>query len=300
MNFDYGNILTRALKLTWKHKSFWLLLMIPVFISFMILAAIILPVIFLTENEESMTLIMVLWAGIVIFGFFASFIIGAVSMNAVTLGILRAERGEGSTALMDIVRDSFQYFKNAFGAILIIQLSVGTVFTVFFLCMAALTLVTMGIASICLQPIMLLLTPLSFLVGAVLYGSLVAVMDEGLGALDAVKRAVQVVRDHVWKFIVISLIAYFGSMIVSSIFTFPFMIPAMFGPALIESGVDITGNTFALIFIPFLCIFGVLMAFVSGVTGTFIAASMEISYLQLSRPVPEVIFAADAPKDATS
>ena len=247
-----------------------------------------------------MTLIMVLWAGIVIFGFLASFISGAVSMNAVTLGILRAERGEGSTALMDIVRDSFQYFKNAFGAILIIQLSVGTVFTVFFLCMAALTLVTMGIASICLQPIMLLLTPLSFLVGAVLYGSLVAVMDEGLGALDAVKRAVQVVRDHVWKFIVISLIAYFGSMIVSSIFTFPFMIPAMFGPALIESGVDITGNTFALIFIPFLCIFGVLMAFVSGVTGTFIAASMEISYLQLSRPVPEVIFAADAPKDATS
>ena len=300
MNFDYGNILTRALKLTWKHKSFWLLLMIPVFISFMILAAIILPVIFLTENEESMTLIMVLWAGIVIFGFFASFIIGAVSMNAVTLGILRAERGEGSTALMDVVRDSFQYFKNAFGAVLIVQLSVGAVFTVFFLCMTALTLVTMGIASICLQPIMLLLTPLSFLVGAVLYGALVAVIDEGLGALDAVKRAVQVVRDHVWKFVVISLIAYFGSMIVSSIFTFPLMIPAMFGPALIESGVDITGNTFALIFIPFLCIFGVLMAFVSGVTGTFIAASMEISYLQLSRPVPEVIFSADAPKDATS
>lgn len=300
MNFDYGNILTRALKLTWKHKSFWILLMIPVFISFMILAAIILPVIFLTDNEESMTLIMVLWAGIVIFGFFASFIIGAVSMNAVTLGILRAERGEGSTALMDVVRDSFQYFKNAFGAVLIVQLSVGAVFTVFFLCMTALTLVTMGIASICLQPIMLLLTPLSFLVGAVLYGALVAVIDEGLGALDAVKRAVQVVRDHVWKFVVISLIAYFGSMIVSSIFTFPLMIPAMFGPALIESGVDITGNTFALIFIPFLCIFGVLMAFVSGVTGTFIAASMEISYLQLSRPVPEVIFAADAPKDATS
>ena len=299
MNFDYGNILTRALKLTWKHKSFWLLLMIPVFISFMILAAIILPVIFLTENEESMTLIMVLWAGIVIFGFLASFIIGAVSMNAVTLGILRAERGEGSTALMDIVRDSFQYFKNAFGAILIIQLSVGTVFTVFFLCMAALTLVTMGIASICLQPIMLLLTPLSFLVGAVLYGSLVAVMDEGLGALDAVKRAVQVVRDHVWKFIVISLIAYLGSTIVSSIFTFPLMLPAMFGPALMESGVDITGTTFALIFVPFLCIFGVLMAFVSGVTGTFIAASMEISYLQLSRPAPEVIFATDEPKDAT-
>ncbi|HNO93117.1 MAG TPA: hypothetical protein PKJ84_03035 [Anaerolineales bacterium] len=300
MNFDYGNILTRALKLTWKHKSFWLLLMIPVFISFMILATIILPVIFLTENEESMTLIMVLWAGIVIFGFLASFIIGAVSMNAVTLGILRAERGEGSTALMDVVRDSFQYFKNAFGAVLIVQLSVGAVFTVFFLCMTALTLVTMGIASICLQPIMLLLTPLSFLVGAVLYGALVAVIDEGLGALDAVKRAVQVVRDHVWKFVVISLIAYFGSMVVSSIFTFPLMIPAMFGPALIESGVDITGNTFALIFIPFLCIFGVLMAFVSGVTGTFIAASMEISYLQLSRPVPEVIFAADAPKDATS
>ena len=158
----------------------------------------------------------------------------------------------------------------------------------------------MGIASICLQPIMILLTPLSFLVGAVLYGALVAVIDEGLGALDAVKRAVQVVRNHVWKFVIISLLAYFGAMIVSSIFTFPIMIPAMFGPILMESGMDITGRTFMLIFIPFLCIFGILMALGSGITGTFIAAAMEISYLQLSHPAPEVIFATEEPKDATS
>ncbi|MFN8401150.1 MAG: hypothetical protein U0X74_14130 [Anaerolineales bacterium] len=300
MEFDYGNVLTRALKLTWKHKSFWLLLMIPVFISFVIFAAFILPVFILDGSEEAMPLILLFWVGAVILGSIISFVLSTISMNAATLGILRAERGEGSTALLDVVRDSFQYFQNAFGAVFIIQLSLGAVFTVFFLCTAALSLVTMGIASICLQPIMILLTPLSFLVGAVLYGALVAVIDEGLGALDAVKRAIQVVRNHVWKFVIVSLIAYFGAMIVSSIFTFPIMIPAMFGPILMESGMDITGRTFMLIFIPFLCIFGILMALGSGITGTFIAAAMEISYLQLSHPAPEVIFATEEPKDATS
>lgn len=301
MNFDYGNVLTRALQITWKHKSFWLLLMLPVLISFFIFAAFVAPVFLLEGNEDQAGLVIVLWVGIVGLGLIISFLLSTMGMTSVTLGILRVERGEGSTSFIDILRDSFAYFSRAFGATLIIQLTVGAVITVFFLCVTALSLVTMGLASICFQPIMILLTPVSFLMIAVIYGALVAVIDEGLGAVEAVKRAIFVIRDHVWKFIIISLIVYFGTTILTSIFVFPIMIPAMAGPILLDSGVDINGSTLALILVPFICLFFGFMALLSGVTGTFMAATMGISYLRLSRPaVSEVVFATDEPNSATS
>ncbi|MFM8875420.1 MAG: hypothetical protein ACKOGC_05045 [Anaerolineae bacterium] len=299
MNFDYGNVLTRALQITWKHKSFWLLLMIPVLISFFIFATFAAPIFLLEGNEDLMGLVIVIWVVVLLLGMLISFLLATVGMNAVTLGVLRIERGEGSTSLMDLVRDSLPYFGRAFGATLIIQLSVGAVFTVFFLCVAALSVVTMGLASICLQPIMILLTPASFLLVAVIYGALVAVIDEGLGPWEAVKRAVQVVRDHVWKFIILALIVYFGTTFVTSIVIFPAMIPAMAGPMLIDSGMDMSGATFALIFIPFLCLFLGAMSLISGITGTFMAVVMEISYLRL-RPSSEVVFASNEPQGATS
>ncbi|MBI3167077.1 MAG: hypothetical protein HYZ22_01255, partial [Chloroflexi bacterium] len=253
MNFDYGNILTRAFQITWKYKSFWLFMMFPMLVGSIIFLAFIVPVFFLEDDEEMMGLVMVFWLGVIALGMIASLLVSTAGMTSLTLGVLRAERGEGSTAFMDLVRDGFTYFGRALGAVLIIQLSIGAVFTAFFLCVGVLTVVTMGIASICLQPIMLLLTPLSFLVMAVMYGALVAVIDEDLGAWDAVKRAIVIVRENMWKFVIITLIVYFGTTFVTSILIFPMMMPIMGVPFLMESNVDINGQMIALIVIPFIC-----------------------------------------------
>jgi hypothetical protein len=301
MNFDYGNVLTRALQITWKHKSFWLFMMFPMLIGAIMFIAFAAPVFFFGENDEMMGLVFAGWLAVLVLGSIASLVISAAGITSLTLGILRVERGEGSTSFMDLVRDGFPYFGRAFGAVLIIQLSIGAVFTGFFLCVALLSAVTMGLASICLQPVMILLTPLSFLVIAVMDASVVAVIDENLGAWDAVKRAIQVIREHVWKFIVISLIVYFGSSILTSIFIFPAMIPAMMGPVLIESGVDVSGPMLAVIFVPFICLFFGIMSLLTGVTGAFTTSALALSYLRLARPTGgEVIFAPEAPKDATS
>ncbi len=299
MNFDYGNIFTRAFQITWKHKSFWLLLMIPVLISFLIFSGFAAPVFLLEGNEDMLGLAFAIWGIVLLLGMALSFVAGTAGATSVTLGILRAERGEGSTSLMDLIRDGLPYFGRALGATLIVQLTVGAVFTVFFLCMTALSLVTMGLASLFLQPIMILMTPLSFLMIAVMYAAIVAVIDEGLGAWEAVKRAVQVVREHVWKFVLISLIIYFGITILTSFLMVPVMIPAMAGPIFMETGMDMNGTTFALIFIPFICLFFIAMSLFSGVSGTFMAAAMEIAYLRL-RPSTDVVFASTEPQDETS
>jgi hypothetical protein len=301
MNFDYGNVLTRALQITWKHKSFWLFMMLPMLIASGMFVAFAAPVFFLSENDETMGLVLAGWLAVGILGSIVNFIVSTAGMTSLTLGVLRTERGDGSTSFIDLVRDGFQYFGRALGAVLIIQLSIGAVFTVFFLCVALLSAVTMGLASICLQPIMILLTPLSFLMVAVMDGALMAVVDEGLGAWDAVKHAMQIVREHVWKFVFISLIVYLASTILSSVFIFPAIIPAMMGPVLMESGMDLNGMNFALIFVPFICLFFGGMSVLTGVTGTFMTSALGLSYLRLSHPIGgEVVFAPEPAKDATS
>jgi len=301
MNFDYGNILTRAFQITWKHKSFWLFMMFPMLIASIMFIAFAAPVFLFSENDEMIGLVFAGWLAVLVLGSIASLIFNTAGITSLTLGILRTERGEGSTSFMDLVRDGFPYFGRALGVVLIIQLSIGAVFTVFFLCIALLSVVTMGFASICLQPVIILLTPLSFLVVAVMDAALVAVIDEDMGAWESVKRAIQVIREHVWKFIVISLIVYFGSTILTSFFIFPAMIPAMMGPVLMESGVDVSGPMVAVIFVPFICLFFGIMSLLTGVTGTFMTSALALSYLRLTRTAgSEVVFASDEPKNATS
>lgn len=288
MNFDYGNVLTRAFQITWKHKSFWLFMMLPMLVASVLFIAFAAPVFLLSENDEMIGVVFLLWTGIFILGSIINLVISTAAISSLALGILRAERGEGSTAFMDLVRDGFQYFGRVFGAVLIIQLTVGAVFTAFFLCMTLLSVVTMGLASFCLQPIMILLTPISFLTIAITDGAIIAVVDENLGAWESVKRAIQVVREHVWKFIILTLIVYFGTTIFSSIFVIPAMIPAMAGPIMLESGVDIDGNMILILFASFGCIFLPLLTLFSGIAGAYIQTLLSLSYLRLSRPIEAV------------
>jgi len=285
MNFDYGNVLTRAFQITWKHKSFWLFMMLPMLVTSVMFVAFVAPIFLLRDNDEMIGVVFLLWIGIFILGSIISLVVSTAGISSLTLGILRAERGEGSTAFMDLVRDGFQHFGRVFSAVLIIQLTIGAVFTVFFLCMTLLSIVTMGLASFCLQPIMLLLTPLSFLTIAVTDGAVVAVIDENLSAWEAVKRAIQVVREHVWKFIILTLIVYLGTTILSSIFIAPAMIPAMAGPIMLESGVDLDGNTVLILFASFACIFLPLLTLFSGIAGAYIQTLLSLSYLRLSSPI---------------
>ncbi|MBL8063789.1 MAG: hypothetical protein JNK32_12250 [Anaerolineales bacterium] len=300
MNFDYGNVLTRSFQIAWKHKSFWLFSMLPMIVGIFIFAALVAPVFFLDGSNDEMTaLVFAVWVIVMILGIVVSLLVGTAGSASLLLGIRRAERGEGSTAFLDLLRDGLAYFWRTLGVILIVQLTLGLVFTIFFLFVGLLSFVTMGLATICLQPVMILLTPLSFLVIAVMDGALMAVIDENLGAWDAVKRALQVVREHVWKFIILTIIVYFGSTILSSIFVAPAMIPVMAVPIFMET--EISGQMVILALILFSCIFFPLMTLFSGVIGTLMNSVLGLTYLRLVRPaVEEGIFASEEPKNATS
>lgn len=280
MNFDYGNILTRTLQITWKYKVFWVILTFPMLFSFVIFPIAFLYVYFFEEAQtpEISALIVIVFFVLVFAITVISTILQVFALSAVTLGIVRVERGEGSLKFIDLLQDSRAYFWRQLGVFLIIQFSIGLIFTVFFAFVFAATMVTMGLASICLQPIMILLTPLMFLVIGVLEAAHTAVIAENLSAWDAVKRGFEIVRDHVWKYIILTVIVYFGVTLVSSFLTFPMLIPLMGFPIFAESGSEMLMGVTAL----FTCIFFPVMILISVISQTLLKVSLALTYLRLT------------------
>ncbi|MDO9301191.1 MAG: hypothetical protein Q7T89_07400 [Anaerolineales bacterium] len=290
MNFDYSSVLTRAGQITWKHKSIWGLLILPMlvaFLPFVLFSIFFLIVMTITEGDMPEAMLVVVAIVLLLTSIISTVVNYAVrsaSISAATLGIIRAERGEGSTKFMDLLRDGTPYFWRILGVMLVINLTLGLVFTVFFMLAFLLILVTIGMASICLQPIMILLTPLMFLMIGVLESAQIAVIAEDMKVMDAIKHALQVVRTHVWKYVIITLIIYFGSSILTSFIITPLMLPVFIVPFLIGLGQEMSMQSVALISVLFFCIFFPVMMLVSSVLGVFMKASLDITYLRLARP----------------
>ncbi|HCK65748.1 MAG TPA: hypothetical protein DHW49_05745 [Anaerolineae bacterium] len=280
MNFDYGNILTSTFQITWKHKVFWGILTIPLIISFAMIPVMFLFLYFFDETQTSE-----INALVTLSFFFFSFIITIAftfiqvfALSAVTLGIVRAERGEGSLKFIDLLQDSREYFWRQLGVFVIIQFSVGLIFAIFFAFVFVATMVTMGLASLCLQPIMIFLTPFMFLVIGVLEAAHTAVITENLSAWDAVKRGFEIVRDHIWKYIIITVIVYFGVTLISSFLMFPMFIPLMAFPIFSETGSEIL----IWVSVVFACIFFPIMAFISAISQTLLKTALDLTYLHLT------------------
>ena len=227
MNFDLGNILTRSAQIPWKHKSIWGLLTLPMLVAFLpFLLFFIFFLILMGITEGNMPDFMYIGLALIflltlVISTIVNYAVRTVSISAATLGIIRAERGEGSTKFMDLLRDGLPYFWRILGVMAVINLTIGSAFTIFFMLAFLLIIITIGMAAICLQPIMILLTPMMFLMVGVMDAAQIAVIVQNMNVKDAVKHAFEVVRAHVWKYVVITLIVYFGGSVLSSIVIMP-------------------------------------------------------------------------------
>ncbi|CAG0952363.1 hypothetical protein ANAEL_00137 [Anaerolineales bacterium] len=289
MNFDLGDTLTCAGKISWRHKSIWGLLMLPMlvaFVPFALFVVLFFSVIWVAEADLPGIAYAVL--GIVFLLLFVlttavNYMVSSLCSSAATLGIIRAERGEGSTKLMDLLRDGRPYFWRILGVTLAVNLTLLLAYGIFTLLGLVLILVTFGMASICMQPIMLLLTPLMFLVIGITEAAEVAVITRDMSVMDAIKYACQVVRAHVWKYIGITLIVYFGTSILSSIVVVPLMMPAFALPLLLELGGEVSLLGMALISALFFCVFIPVMILVSSVMGVFMKTALDLTSLRLTQ-----------------
>lgn len=290
MNFDYGRLLTNTFQITWKHKVLWAILGLPILPSFAILPFVFGYVFMLGEEGSGGASPVIDAIGMLFFMIFsiASVAMYVITTSSIALGIIRIEHGEGSLNFGDLLKDGLAYFWKQLGVVLIFQVSIGLIFIFFIACISISSMLTMGLASFCFQPIFILLTPLFFLASGVLEGAHAAVIAENLGPLDAIKRGISVVRDHVGKYIIMTLIIYMGVSIISSIFMFPAMFPLLLIPPFIEESNQGTGyDLFSAVMLLSMCISLPFMAVFSVLSQVVMKTALTLTYLRLAQPAEE-------------
>ena len=290
MNFDFGEVLSRAWQITWKHKVLWLFSALPALLSFLVLPLVFVPILIMGTDSRGNPVILeeplfiVLFVVVNIIFSLLSFVLYAVGTSSVTLGILRSEEGTTQLRPRDLFNDSRKYLGRILGVILLMGLGISAVFLALFSCMALFGVVTAGIGFICMQPLFIVLYPVMMILYAFIEQSQAAVVVDDMGVLEAITRGWNLVKENFWRFLLISLIVYFGITFLSSIVVLPFMTPFFFIPFLIDNPqIELNTQSLILIVAAASMILLPVMALVQGITITYMKSTYILVYLRLTR-----------------
>ena len=292
MQFDFGDVLTRAWKTTWKHKVLWIISVLP-FLTMFLLLPFWLILLFQKnvdfnaiatwmENPIYRMIAILVYLAVIALSVFLQIL----SRSALTLGIYMAEAVLQPLTFVDLLRQGFlRYFWRILGISLLVAGGTMVAFLAFFVLLAALSVVTMGFAMLCVQPLFILMIPLFLLVMAVTEQSESAVIADELKIMDALRRAYELIKSNIWKYVLIALIVYFGMNILISMVIFPLMIPMFFFMMrTMQTGPDF--NTMIRIQAVFGVVILPLMALLQGFCLTYMKSAMMVTYLRLTRPAP--------------
>lgn len=292
MNFDIGAVLTRAWQITWKNKVLWgitALPILPVFLLFPFwLVLVFTNSIDFNKLETGFENPAFVILGVI---FYLVIIVGSVALQiisraAVTLGIFKVETENQPVVFVDGLRNGLRYFLRILGIFALISGGIFVVFLIFFACMALVSVATMGLGAICIQPLFLLMLPVSMLVMALMEQAEAAVIVDELGIMEAVKRAYELIRSNVWRYVLITIVIYFGMNLIMSLIMFPLMIPFFFIMMNnLDSGMDF--NNMLKLQAVFGAVLFPVMALVQGFIMTYLKSAMMLVYLRLTRPANE-------------
>jgi hypothetical protein len=290
MNFDIGEVLSRAWQITWKHKVLWVINLLPFLISFLFF-----PIWLILVFQRNFDLDRIsnwmqnpVYVGLIVIVYLLFFIVSiflqVASRSSVTLGIYRAETGIQPVAFMDLVKNGFLYFWRFLGISFLVGAGFLVVFVTLFALMGVLSVVTMGIAALCFQPLFLLMIPFIWLVMAFMEQSESAIIADKMNVMDSLKQAYELIKSNFWKYVLITLVLYVGMGALTSLLVFPFMIPMFFFMMRnLDSGMDFNSimrmqAIFGLVIFP-------LIAVVQGFSLTYMKSTMMLVYLRLTRSV---------------
>ena len=311
-NFNFGEVLTRAWQIIWKHKVLWI---------FGILASCargggggssggggnsgyqtgsgdspfsgdkIERGMNQVGNflENNWWIIIAVIVGIFLLSFVFYFL-GMMGRVALIRGVAQADKGAESLSFGELWAESMPFFWRVFG----LNFLIGLAFLVLFIPLVLFGIVTAGIGFLCLIPLLCIMVPLSWVVMAIIEQAQNAIVLEDLNMLDGFKRGWEIVKANAVPIIIMMLILGIGSGIIGVIIALPIIIAVV--PAVI--GMAVSQQTLTPFYIAAACCvayFPVLLFF-NGVLTAYIQASWTLTYLRLVKQKEEapVIIEANA------
>jgi hypothetical protein len=311
MNFNFGEVLTRAWKITWKYKILWI---------FGILASCSrgggggsggggggnggsdgngyspfdtgeVQHVFnqigewLTSNWWVIALIIL----VVILLVLLSIFLGTIGRIGLIRGTLLAEEGAEKLSFGELFRGSMPFFWRVFGLTFLI----GLITMLLFLPLFLFGVLTVGIGFLCMLPLICLLIPVSIAIYMIVELANVAIVKENIGLWDGFRRAWELVRANAGAIIVMGLILCVISFVVGFVFVLP--VVAIFLPSGLAFAAG-QGQSATPLLIGGLCfvLFLPIMILAGGILNTFTGASWTLTYLRLTRKPEEAVTLIEA------
>jgi hypothetical protein len=304
MNFNFGEILTRAWQITWKYKVLWI---------FGILAGCSQGVgnggssgggnsgpdysngpsgFDLPPELQRLTKVLeragdwlvenwwifIVLGVVVLLLILLSIFLGTVGRIGLIKGSYQAEQGAERLSFGELFSDSLPYFWRVFG----LSFLIGLAFLVILLPLVLLGVVTAGIGFLCLLPLFCLLLPVGWAVGLIVEQANRAIVLEDRSMLDGFKRGWEILKGNPGALIVMSLILFGISLVVGFVIALPILItviPAAFAFAMNE------GRSLTPLYIAAaaLCLFAPVSWLLNGILNTFVQSAWTLTWMRLTR-----------------
>ena len=289
MNFDVGEVLSRTWQITWKHKVLWVYGFLQTMASFLLLPLVLIPIfapLLSGRPGEFQKIVTEPWFLLLFILDFLLFLfvlypLSVLVNGALSVGVWRAESGEEKLSFMEMIHESLPFFWRLLGLMLLFTLGMMLVMFAISAVQTVLSVVTLGIASICLAPLSLLTYPAMFVWYVCMEQSMAAIVVDNMNVTDAARQGWQVFRNNIAGVVVIGLVLYFGVSIIGMIAIMPMMVPFFAVPFAI--GVEEFNRTIlvvaglcATIYLPFFAIF-------QGAMITLMKSGWILTYLRLTR-----------------
>lgn len=299
MNFNFGEVLSRAWQITWRHKVLWLA---GIALSLISLLSAPISLIFNPAfsdpsdlNRQLPTLFLA--NGLIILIGILSIPISVIAMSLPSLATVQLENGSQELKFGELLKGILPYFWRILGVFLLVWVGTMVVMLAIFACTMLLSVLTFGLASMCTFVIFI---PFILLVFALMEQGMAAVIVDRLGVTAALQTAWGLVKGKPGVMALMGIIIYAGSMIVGMILAIPMLIP-MFGfmTSTIQSmGAEPDLQAFQALsrnMMWWMLAFSPIYAVLQGILFTFMQSAWTLTYMRLTRsPQVQVL-----PQEAT-
>lgn len=292
MNFDFGEVLTRAWQIIWKHKVLWI---------FGILASCSRgsgggnsggsntgynsgsnPDQFGYQFEQAgQWLENNLWViiAIIVFLFLLSLVfmaLGFIGRIALIKGTNKADKGAESLPFGELWSESLPYFWRVFG----LSFLIGLAMMVIFIPLMLIGVFTAGVGFLCILPLLCILIPLAIALGIIVEQANAAIVLEDLGMFDGFKRGWEISKKNAGPLLIMALILGVGSGIISVVVAIPMIVgvlPIIFGAAAETTSVLWIGVVCVVAYLPVLIL-------LNGIITTYVQSAWALTFMRLSAP----------------
>jgi hypothetical protein len=293
---DFGEVLSRAWQIIWKHKVLWI---------FGILASCTNsggtgnPASTFTWQEEFpnqfertfteisdwqiLAVIAAIFFVVLVIAIVVIFI-GTIGRIGIIRGTMQAEQAEEKLSFGELFSGSMSYFWRVFLLNLLVGIGLFVFFMLAFAVVAVGGILTLGLGLLCLIPMLCLLVPVTWAIMVVLEQANIAIVVEDLGIMDGLKRGWEVVRLNPGPMIVMWLILVLGIGLIGG---FIIGLPLMVTIFPILAGIFAEGDTalFGGLAVAALCFLAYLpiLILLGGILRSYVGSAWTLTFMRLTQ-----------------